>query len=193
MLVHGGSGGVGTALLDLGKLENLTMYATASQHKHDVVKVLGAEPIDYKSQDFVKVITDLTQNTGIDIVMDSVSGSYTERSYNLLREGGRYVSFGWQNMIDFNMDEFDEQLKKTDAYNDLKDSKTTYSYLGMEIDGSQKELYREYLTKLVSLFSDGKLNPIIKRMKLSEASKAHKLVENSNVKGKIVLVPDHLY
>ena len=53
ILVHGAGGAVGTALLELGRLLDLEMYGTASKSKHELVKSLGATPIDYKSEDFV--------------------------------------------------------------------------------------------------------------------------------------------
>ena len=58
ILVHGAAGGVGTALLQLGKLNQLEIFGTASIGKHDVVRGLGATPIDYKSEDFVKRVLD---------------------------------------------------------------------------------------------------------------------------------------
>jgi NADPH:quinone reductase-like Zn-dependent oxidoreductase len=56
VLIIGASGGVGTAFLQLGKLENLTMYGLASPSKHAALIELGAIPIDYRSQDFVDVL-----------------------------------------------------------------------------------------------------------------------------------------
>jgi NADPH:quinone reductase-like Zn-dependent oxidoreductase len=56
VLINGASGGVGTALLDLGRLESLKMYGTASENKHDLIKKFGAIPIDYNTEDFVDFI-----------------------------------------------------------------------------------------------------------------------------------------
>ena len=69
VLVHGAAGGVGTALLQLGKLAGLEMYGTASKHNHDLVTALGATPIDYRSEDFVERIHSLTGD-GVDVVVD---------------------------------------------------------------------------------------------------------------------------
>jgi NADPH:quinone reductase-like Zn-dependent oxidoreductase len=190
MLVHGGAGGVGSAVLELGKLKNLKMYATASKTKHDVLLNLGVIPIDYKTENFEEVINKETNYSGIDIVMDSVSGDYTDRSYNLLKEGGRYVAFGWQKLNDGSDDDFMAHLKKTDDYNNLNNSKKTYAYYGMEIDSTEKDLYRTYLTDLINLLAEGKLNPLVKRMKLSQAAEAHELIEKTAIVGKIVLIPD---
>ena len=64
ILIHGAAGGVGTALLQLGKLTNLKMYGTASSNKHDIVSSLGGIPIDYKSVDLVQEIVKLTGHDG---------------------------------------------------------------------------------------------------------------------------------
>lgn len=56
ILVHGASGGVGTALLQLGKILGLTMFGTASESKHPFISALDATPIDYRNSDFVKEI-----------------------------------------------------------------------------------------------------------------------------------------
>ncbi len=59
ILVQGAAGGVGTALLELGSLSDLEMYGTASEHNHELVSALGATPIDYQTEDFVKRIREL--------------------------------------------------------------------------------------------------------------------------------------
>ena len=69
VLIHGASGGVGTALLQLGKLAGLKMYGTCSSRSASAVSELGGIPIDYKSQDFVKEILHLTKD-GVDVVFD---------------------------------------------------------------------------------------------------------------------------
>ncbi|NIR40637.1 MAG: zinc-binding dehydrogenase, partial [Actinobacteria bacterium] len=67
------AGGVGTALLQLGKLAGLEMYGTASKHNHELVSALGATPIDYRTEDFVARIRSLTGD-GVDVVFDPIGG-----------------------------------------------------------------------------------------------------------------------
>jgi len=94
VLVHGAAGGVGTALLHLGKLAGLEMYGTASKYNHELVSALGATPIDYRTEDFVKRIRSLTGD-GVDAVFDPIGGArHIWRSYRALRKGGRLVWFG---------------------------------------------------------------------------------------------------
>jgi NADPH2:quinone reductase len=92
-LVHGASGGVGTALLQLGRLAGVKMYGTCSSRGASAVSELGGIPIDYQGQDFVKEIHRLT-DTGVDVVFDSIGGSHIWRSRKALRSGGRVVAYG---------------------------------------------------------------------------------------------------
>lgn len=87
ILIHGAAGGVGTALLQLGRLANLEMYGTASKLKHDLVSELGGTPIDYKSEDFVERVWELAGD-GMDAVFDPISAPNWRRSYSTLRKGG---------------------------------------------------------------------------------------------------------
>ncbi|MCK5246846.1 zinc-binding dehydrogenase, partial [Candidatus Bipolaricaulota bacterium] len=94
VLVHGAAGGVGSALLELGRLLELEMYGTASKHNHEFVSSLGATPIDYKNEDFVKRIRKLTGD-GVDVVFDPIGGArQLWRSHRALRKGGRLSWFG---------------------------------------------------------------------------------------------------
>ena len=94
ILVHGAAGGVGSALLELGKLAGLEMYGTASKYNHELVSALGATPIDYRTEDFVERIRSLTGD-GVDAVFDPIGGArQIWRSYRALRKGGRLVWFG---------------------------------------------------------------------------------------------------
>ena len=70
-LIIGASGGIGTALLQLGKLAGLKMYGLASKSKHHILTEYGATPIDYRAQDFVEVIRQ-AEPDGIDVVLDGM-------------------------------------------------------------------------------------------------------------------------
>ncbi len=72
-MIHACAGAVGTAMIQLGKLMNLKMYGTASKGKHDFIKKMGAFPIDYKNEDFLKVMKEKEPN-GIDAVFDPMGG-----------------------------------------------------------------------------------------------------------------------
>ena len=92
-LIHGAAGGVGTALLQLGRLAELEMYGTCSSRGAPAVSDLGGIPIDYQHQDFVKEIHRLTGD-GVDVVFDRIGGTHLWHSRKALRPGGRVVGYG---------------------------------------------------------------------------------------------------
>lgn len=98
VLIHGASGGVGTALLQLGCLNGAEMFGTCSAHGAEIVKELGATPIDYRKADFVEEIRRLTGN-GVDVVFDGIGGDNLLRSRDALRPGGRVVVYGFQGTL----------------------------------------------------------------------------------------------
>ena len=93
VLIHGAAGGVGTALLQLGRLAGLEMYGTCASRNAPAVSDLGGIPIDYQHQDFVKEIHRLT-GEGVDVVFDSIGGTHIWRSRKALRPGGTVVAYG---------------------------------------------------------------------------------------------------
>src|SRR5262249_18905586 len=92
-LIHGASGGVGTALLQLGRLAGLEMYGSCSPRGAPVVSELGGIPIDYRDQDFVKEIHSRTGD-GVDVVFDPIGGNHLWQSRDALRPGGKVVVYG---------------------------------------------------------------------------------------------------
>src|SRR5512135_1027518 len=95
MLIHGASGGVGTAMLQLARLAGVEIYGTCSAQGAVVVRGLGGIPIDYKDADCVEEIHRLTGD-GVDAVFDGIGGDNLWRSRAALREGGRVVTYGFQ-------------------------------------------------------------------------------------------------
>lgn len=191
VLIHGAAGGVGTALLQLGKLAGLEMYGTASAGKHAILREYGATPIDYRSEDFVTRIRELTGD-GVDVVFDPIGGDYAERSYSVLRENGRLIVFGLYSMnpADF-MDKLMPEIERIQAISNSnrQPGKTAVVY-GVDIDGKPDQ-YREDLTLLLKWLAEGKIKPVIaEKLPLEQAAHAQDLLEKAAVAGKIVLVMD---
>jgi len=92
VLLIGASGGVGTALLQLGRLAGLKMYATASPEKHYLLAEMGAFPIDYHTQDFVELLRQ-AEPGGLDFVFDGMGGAESQRGLAVLRSGGKLVAY----------------------------------------------------------------------------------------------------
>jgi NADPH:quinone reductase-like Zn-dependent oxidoreductase len=186
VLVHGAAGGVGTALLHLGGLERLEMYGTASQHNHQLVSRLGATPIDYRSEDFVARIRDLTGD-GVDAVFDPIGGArQLRRSYRALRRGGRLVWFGVAAVSRRGMKVIPGSLVTRALLSLLPDGKRA------PLSGDilkDRPLYHKTLAGLLDLLAQEKIRPIVQaRVPLEDAVQAHRLLEEGRYAGKVVLV-----
>ena len=99
VLVHGAAGRVGTAALELGAVSGLRMFGTAAARDRAAVERLGAVPIDYQNEDFLARVREMTGGDGVDVVVDSLGGPLSLRSFRALRPGGRLVVFGRYNTL----------------------------------------------------------------------------------------------
>ncbi|MFZ1825744.1 MAG: medium chain dehydrogenase/reductase family protein [Chitinophagales bacterium] len=187
VLIHAAAGAVGTALIQLGKLMNLKMYGTASKSKHDFIEKMGAIPIDYKNQDFAKIINKKEPN-GIDAVFDPMGGDYFPRSLGVLKKKGTLVGFGFQNSASGNGGNMILDFLKIQLWNLLPTKPSANFYLITSMRKKHPKWFQEDLSTLFKLLSDKKIKPEIgKIMTLDQAVEAHKLVENAEIEGKIIL------
>jgi NADPH:quinone reductase-like Zn-dependent oxidoreductase len=187
-LIIGASGGIGTALLQLGQLAGLKLYAIASQAKHAVLIAYGATPIDYRSQDFAEIVR-AAEPGGLDVVLDGMMRlEMMRKALALLRRGGRMVSFG-------------EPASRAELYRilglalrtNLPGSGTSLALYGTSTYFlfNQKP-YLEDWTTLFRLLGAGQITPVIAaRFPLLHAAQANALLESGHVVGNVVLVaPD---
>ena len=186
ILVHGAAGGVGTALLELGKLAGLEMYGTASKHNHELVSALGATPIDHHTQDFLERIRGLTGD-GVDAVFDPVGGAgQLWRSYRALRKGGRLAWFGVAATKEAGLRVIPLTLLTVFLLKLIPDGKQ--APLARDL-GKDNAWYRETLTELLDSLAAGRIKPVVaERIPLVEAARAHELLERGGHAGKVVLV-----
>jgi len=186
ILVHGAGGAVGTALLQLGKLLDLEMVGTASKSKHELVAGLGATPIDYKSEDFVQRLA----GDGVDAAFDPIGKDSFKRSFSVLRPGGALVAYGFYNAAMGQAGNLSVALGflRLKLWNILPNGRSATMYSITSLRKKHAGWFHEDLTELFDLLAQGKIKPIIaERMPLAEAARAHELVEQAAVKGKIVL------
>ena len=95
ILIHNAGGGVGIAALDIAKHIGATTYGTASAHKHDFLSQRGLHhAIDYRSKDWYNELMALTDQRGVDLIIDPLGGKEWKRSYRALRATGRLGMFG---------------------------------------------------------------------------------------------------
>jgi NADPH2:quinone reductase len=200
VLIHGAAGGVGTALLQLGRVAGLTMYATCSPRGAPIVSELGGTPIDYAQQDFVNEIHRLT-NEGVDAVFDPIGGAHIWRSREALRHGGRVVAYGTTTSLRGH-----GLASGTGRRNRLHGIPIFGLYIagGWLLPGRRRVVpysiqwlkrlkpawFRQDLIALFDLLGQRKIKPLVaQRFPLAEARRAQELLAGGGVIGKIVLVP----
>jgi NADPH:quinone reductase-like Zn-dependent oxidoreductase len=187
VLIIGASGGVGTALLDLGKLANLRMYGIASKSKHHVLLEYGAVPIDYQTQDFVEVIRQ-AEPEGLDAVFDGMVWGYLNRGFSLLRRGGSWVQYG--NPLSFSG--LLRLLSKLVLLNLLPNGRSLKLY-GTTTSKFGRDRYLKDWAALFKLLQEGEIKPVImEKLPILEAARANALLESGQVIGNVVLVAPEL-
>lgn len=200
VLIHGAAGGVGSALLQLGRLARLKMYGTCSSHGASTVSSLGGIPIDYQHQDFVTEIRRFT-NEGVDVVFDGIGGTHIWRSRKALRSGGTVVAYGITSSLHggrltSGRSRGRHRFRAVAIFGLyiaagwlLPGRKRVVPYSIQWLKRLRPGLFRENLIALFDLLHQQKITPLIaKRFPLVEARHAHELLEKGGVTGKIVLV-----
>ena len=188
ILVHGASGAVGTALIQLGILHGLEIYGTASNVTRELVSSLGATPIDYQDENFVQYVNELNPK-GVDAVFDAIGGANFTRSFQCLRDGGVLVAYGSYNSAIGK--ESGAMLSYTALMfrSALTAGKSASIYSIVPFKEKHPDWFVDDLIQLMHLLEQKKIKPVIsKKMPLTDAMKAHQLLEARGVKGKIVLL-----
>ena len=184
ILIHGGSSGIGTTAIQLARefgARVLTTVGTAEKAK--VCLELGAErAINYRNEDFVAVVKELTAGKGVDLVLDMVGGSYIERNIAALAVEGRLVQIAFLEASRAEVDFLPMMIKRLTI---------TGSTLRPRTVAQKAEIAAELREKVWPLIEAGKVKPLIhKTFPLAEAAAAHALMESSAHIGKIMLVCD---
>jgi NADPH2:quinone reductase len=196
-LIHGAAGGVGSALLQLGRLASLEMYGTCSSQRASAVSDLGAIPIDYRRLDFVKEIHRL-MSEGVDVVFDGIGGPHMWRSREALRPGGKVVVYGLTSSLRGGR----LASGRRSRFHGvgiyvlyivggwlLPGRKRVAPYSIQWLKRLRPALFRQDLIALFDLLQQKKIKPLIaQRFPLAEARRAHELLGKEGVTGKIVLL-----
>jgi NADPH:quinone reductase-like Zn-dependent oxidoreductase len=216
VLVHGAAGRVGTAVLELGAVAGLRMYGTCSARDFAAVERLGAVAIDYRNEDFLARVRELTGGEGVDVVLDGFGGALSIRSFRALRAGGRLVVFGHSGTVAHGRKSWPGWIKwyATTATVSLwgllsprrrvlvyRIQKLREGHQVLPVSGFRRarpvgggprnpDWFREDFRALLDLLRRGEIHPVVaERLPLSDARRAHELLESSADKGKLVLVP----
>ncbi len=183
LLVHGGSGGVGTVGVQLGAALGAHVAVTAGgRDRADRCLALGARlAVDHRKEDFVAAVRDASGGHGADVVLDVVGAAYLPRNLEVLATGGRLVVIGMQKG---RRAELDLGL--------LLARRATVAGTTLRARPPQEKAHivHEVLTHVWPLVEDGRVRPVVHaRLPLDEAARAHELLDSGEVFGKVLLVP----
>lgn len=181
LLVHGGTSGIGTTAILLGKLFGLTVIVTCGgPEKCAAALELGAaHAIDYKGSDFVEEVSRITSGEGVHLVLDMVAGDYVARNLKCLADDGRHVTIAVQGGVRAEINMAEVMRRR------LTLSGSTLRPRSNEFKGLLADEIHQTVWPLVA---DGQFRPVMdKAFPLSEASAAHARMEAGTHIGKIVL------
>jgi putative PIG3 family NAD(P)H quinone oxidoreductase len=181
VLVHGGTSGIGTMAILLGRIFGLTVIVTAgSDAKCDRALEIGAaHAINYRTQDFVEEVRRLTEGRGVDAVLDMIGGEYFPRNVACLADDGRHVSIAAQRGGEANFQIWDVMKRRLTL---------TGSTLRARSVGFKTLVADEISRQVWPHVEEGRLKPIIDRtFPLREAAAAHAYLEAGDHVGKVVL------
>ena len=183
VLIHAGSGGVGTIAIQLAKHLGATVATTTSTANVDLVKSLGADVvIDYKKQDFEKVLS------GYDLVINSLDSETLKKSVQVLKPGGKLISIsgppdpafaedqGMNPVLRLVMRALSSGIRRR-----VKAKRASYSFVFMKADGGE-------LGQITELIEAGIIRPVVDRVfPFESTNEAMAYVETGRAKGKVVV------
>ena len=177
VLIHAGSGGVGSFAIQYAKAKGAYVYTTTSTSNVDWVKKLGADRvIDYKTEDYKKIVKNA------DIVFDTLGKDYSAESFEVVKKGGIVVSVvGALDEESAKMFAIPDYKLPEEIANASKEKNATYKFIFMHPNGSD-------LGKIKSLIEEEKIKPIIDKVyPFSESIEAFTHLASGRAKGKIVI------
>jgi NADPH:quinone reductase-like Zn-dependent oxidoreductase len=186
-LVTGAGGGVGTALLQLLRLENAKTYGAASSRKHSLVARLGATPMDYQAGPIDRLIR-ASEPAGVDVAFDAIGGANIHKCIRAVRRGGAVVGYGFMAV--------DGKLAQARMFFDvfagsrLRGRRGTFYGISL-LYRKDKKPFLEDLPKVLAQVARRSIEPVISAVfPLRDARKALELLATGTVEGKIVLSCD---
>ena len=180
-LVHGGAGGIGTFAIQLATALSVKVFTTAgSPEKLAVCADLGADvTINYRDEDFVTVVEEVTGGRGVDVILDNMGAKYLDANVSALADDGRLVVIGMQGGVKAELN-LGKLLNK-------RASVIATSLRGRPLD-QKAAICAEVVEFVWPLVADGRIKPVVHEvLPLDEVSRAHEIVDASSHVGKVVL------
>jgi NADPH2:quinone reductase len=177
VLVHGASGGVGTAAVQIARAAGLCVVGTAgTEEGRRLVAEQGAHQVlDHGSHDYLEQLSATTSGRGVDVILEMLANVNLDRDLGVLAKGGRVVVIGSRGTVEIN--------PRLAMMRDV-------AILGMSLFNASPKEFESIHAALVAGLEAGTLRPFIGReMPLAEAARAHEEVLKPGARGKIVLIP----
>uniref|UniRef100_A0A1A8PKC3 Vesicle amine transport protein 1 homolog (T. californica) n=1 Tax=Nothobranchius rachovii TaxID=451742 RepID=A0A1A8PKC3_9TELE len=196
VLIHMAAGGVGIAATQLCQtVQDVTVFGTASASKHETISQGGVtHPIDYRTKDYV---TEIRKNSpkGVDIVLDPLGGSDTQKGFDLLKPLGMIIAFGAANCVTGQKKNLLAMAKtwyNQLSLNTLKLRQTNKAISGFHLGYiDDEELFDGTIFKLLELYKQGKIKPRIDSCyHFEEVAEAMKRMHERQNIGKVILLPE---
>ena len=200
ILIHSATGGVGSALFQIARLHKVKIYGTVSTENVEIFRSQGGIPIDYRSEDFVKVSAE-QEPEGFDAVFDGIGGEHVRQSYKTLASNGRLVFYGFTSFLVHPKKRWIMLFKtlwilKTFwnflslyAANLIPNYKRLKVYSIQQLKRKHEIWFKEDLTRLFQLLKEEKIKPVVhSTISLDEVAEAHEHLHKGGVVGKIIIV-----
>lgn len=196
VLIHNAGGGVGLAAIDIARKIGVTTYGTASPGKHEFLRARGLDhPIDYRNQDWLPALKQLTDGRGVDLIIDPIGGSHWKKSYAALQHTGRLGMFG---VSAASANGLKGKLKLIKAaaqmprFHPLGLLNKNRGVFGLNLGHlwHEPEKVATWMKAIMDGVSEGWVRPHVdKAFPFAQAGDAHSYMEARKNIGKIVLVP----
>lgn len=190
LLVQGAGGGLGSAILQLGRAAGLRTIGCDSAEKHEQIRADGAMPIDFRTENVAQRTRDISDG-GADLVIDLVGGGrQLLRSWRALRPRGRLFMLGMAGALRSGTGIILPSLALAGLFMMWPGHRRLVSGPGMETYPREHPgWYRDAVAGFFAMAQEGRLNPhIAARIPIANAAKAHRMLESGQTAGKIVLV-----
>jgi synaptic vesicle membrane protein VAT-1 len=196
VLIHNAGGGVGLAAIDIAKKIGAVTYGTSSPGKHKFLAERGLDhAIDYRNQDWLPVLKEMTNGRGVDLVIDPIGGAHWKKSYAALRATGRLGMFGISTVSanglsgKLNMLKAAIQTPRFHPFGLLNKNRGVFG-LNLGHMWHEPEKVAVWMRELLRGVEEGWVNPYVDRaFPFDEAGAAHRYLEERKNIGKVVLVP----
>ena len=196
VLIHNAGGGVGLAAIDIAKHIGATTYGTASPGKHEFLRERGLDhPIDYRNQDWLPVLKQLSGGRGVELVIDPIGGAHWKKSYAALRHTGRLGMFGVSAASadglagKFKLVKAALQMPRFHPLGLLNKNRGVFG-LNLGHMWHEPEKVAEWVQAIVRGISEGWIRPHVDKVfPFAQAGEAHAYMESRKNIGKVVLVP----